>query len=175
MKHVWTVIGRADQQLLLTISGVQRSWLNRCFLGITSLGGVRFQILLSLLLLLIPTTRSAGLVYAFIQLIVTGSVQLLKRRVARHRPYQRFAQISPLRKEHDSSFPSGHTAAACASAMVIAVYLPEYALAGFLLASLVGYSRVYIGVHYPSDVMVGALIGLVLTKLLLLVFGGGSL
>lgn len=168
MKSVLSVIGRADQQLLLTISGMKRVWLNRCFLGITALGGVRFQVLLSLLLLLIPMTKSAGLVYALIQLIVTGSVQLLKRTVARHRPYQRLSQISPLRTEHDSSFPSGHTAAACASAMVIAVYLPAYALAGFMLAGLVGCSRVYIGVHYPSDVMVGGLIGLVLTKLLLL-------
>jgi len=59
-----------------------------------------------------------------------------------------------------SSFPSGHTASAFAFAAAVTPEIPHLALPLYALASAVGYSRVHTGVHYPSDVMGGAVLGL---------------
>ena len=58
------------------------------------------------------------------------------------------------------SFPSGHTASAFAFATAVTADLPQLALPLFGLATVVGYSRVHNGVHYPGDVMAGAVLGL---------------
>ena len=58
------------------------------------------------------------------------------------------------------SFPSGHTASAFAFAAAVTVDLPRLALPLYTLATAVGYSRVHTGVHYPSDVMAGTVLGL---------------
>ena len=59
-----------------------------------------------------------------------------------------------------SSFPSGHTASAFAFATVVTAGFPRLSLPLYALATAVGYSRVHMGVHYPSDVMGGAVLGL---------------
>jgi len=59
-----------------------------------------------------------------------------------------------------SSFPSGHTASAFAFATAVTADLPRLSLPLYALATAVGYSRVHTGVHYPSDVMGGAVLGL---------------
>lgn len=88
--------------------------------------------------------------------------KILKRTTSRPRPYQVKAQIrlgtAPL--DH-FSFPSGHTLHAVSLSIVVIAYYP--ALAPLLLpfAALVAVSRVILGLHYPSDVMAGALIGAV--------------
>ena len=71
---------------------------------------------------------------------------------------------SPLTSHHvpmptSDSFPSGHTAAAFAFASAVAVVWPRASVAPFVLAGAVGYSRVHTGVHYPSDVILGGLLG----------------
>ena len=60
------------------------------------------------------------------------------------------------------SFPSGHAAEAFAAATVLAALHPRLRVPAFVLAALVALSRVYLGVHYPADVIVGAALGLVL-------------
>ena len=57
------------------------------------------------------------------------------------------------------SFPSGHTAAACVMARVIAVLFPVCAPVAWVWAVLVGLSRIYLGVHYPTDVLAGCVLG----------------
>lgn len=59
-----------------------------------------------------------------------------------------------------SSFPSGHTASAFAFATAVTTDLPRLSLPLYALATAVGYSRVHTGVHYPSDVVSGAILGL---------------
>ena len=71
---------------------------------------------------------------------------------------------SPLTPHHvpmpsSDSFPSGHTAAAFAFATAVASVWPAASVAPFVLAGAVGYSRVHTGVHYPSDVVLGAALG----------------
>lgn len=66
------------------------------------------------------------------------------------------------RRPDDTSFPSGHTAAAFAGAWLLAAAYPEAAPALYLVAALVGLTRVYLGVHYPSDVVLGGLAGVAL-------------
>ena len=68
---------------------------------------------------------------------------------------------------HSRSFPSGHTATSFACATVIALLVPRTAPFVYTLALAIGYSRLYVGVHWPSDVLGGIVVG-VLTALLLL-------
>ena len=69
---------------------------------------------------------------------------------------------------HSHSFPSGHTATAFAGATVLSYLVPRAAPAFVLLAAAIAYSRLYVGVHFPLDVVGGAVIGIA-TALLLLV------
>jgi undecaprenyl-diphosphatase len=86
---------------------------------------------------------------------------LLKDAVHRPRPFVAHPEIHPLYAVHSSSFPAGHAATAFAGATVVAFLAPRAAPVLFLVAALIGYSRVYVGDHYPTDVLAGAVIGVV--------------
>jgi len=92
-------------------------------------------------------------------LLSTGFVHLIKRRVKRLRPV-RYTDVRFLvpRTEH-GSFPSGHTATTFALATVVGWFFPLCAAPLLALAAVIGYSRVYVGVHFLSDVTVAAAIG----------------
>jgi undecaprenyl-diphosphatase len=77
----------------------------------------------------------------------------------RERPFMAHPEIHPLYSVHSSSFPAGHAATAFAGATLLS-YLAVRATPAFVaLALAIGFSRVYVGVHYPSDVLAGAGIG----------------
>ncbi len=83
----------------------------------------------------------------------------LKDITDRTRPFVAHPQIDPLYVVHSSSFPAGHAATAFAGATLLSYVAPK-AMPGFLaLAVLIAYSRVYVGVHYPGDVIAGAIVG----------------
>jgi undecaprenyl-diphosphatase len=110
-------------------------------------GRLRLSILLSLLVALLLATVAAD--------------RVVKPLLHRPRPFvdsPREAVIGG--RPHDSSFPSGHTTNAFAAAYVLAALAAEPAVVWWGLAAAIGYSRVYLGVHYPLDVLGGALIGI---------------
>jgi undecaprenyl-diphosphatase len=85
-----------------------------------------------------------------------------KQLVHRHRPFEH--QIGPSERTH--SFPSGHSATSFAAATMLSAYAPRFRVAFYTLACLIAFSRLYNGVHYPTDVVAGALLGTVIALLL---------
>ncbi len=129
-------------------------------LGAAAAHGELF-IVLTLLLLLYKPTRKVGLVCATSLLLDLLTVNILiKPCVARIRPYDLSAALTALGAlQHDFSFPSGHTAVAFAFAAPISLLGQKAHLSALTLAAIVGLSRLYLGVHYPTDVLAGAVIG----------------
>lgn len=86
--------------------------------------------------------------------------QALKRGFRRHRPAQALADFESVITPSDQfSFPSGHTSGAFLVATVAAGLFPPLCWLLYLWASLVGASRVFLGVHFPTDIVAGALMG----------------
>lgn len=93
--------------------------------------------------------------------------RLGKSVVDRARPPVRYPKPEPLvAVPHDHSFPSGHAATSFACATILATAVPRLAVPLYLLAAAIGFSRVYVGVHYPLDVVGGAVLGVALATAL---------
>jgi undecaprenyl-diphosphatase len=91
------------------------------------------------------------------QLVAYG----LKQAIGRDRPPEDYPTPKPLvAAPHDGSFPSGHAATSFACATVLAYAAPRFAGWFYVLAAAIAWSRVYNGVHYPLDVLAGAVLGL---------------
>lgn len=86
---------------------------------------------------------------------------LLKNLFHRVRPYETFEAVKLLvAPQWDWSFPSGHSAAVFCAAVTAFLTLPRrYGVPALVLAAVISFSRLYVGVHYPSDVLCGALSG----------------
>jgi undecaprenyl-diphosphatase len=119
--------------------------------------------------LAVALVRRRVLPFALVALAVLaadGLAGLVKAAVGEKRP----AEPDPLVTiPHSHSFPSGHTATAFAGAMMLSYLVPRAAPAFFVLATAIAYSRLYVGVHFPLDVVGGAVIGLATALLLLAV------
>jgi undecaprenyl-diphosphatase len=98
--------------------------------------------------------------------IADASAGFLKVLVGENRPSEPDPLVSI---PHSHSFPSGHTATAVAGAVVLSVLAPRAAPLFVLLAAGVAYSRLYVGAHFPLDVVGGAVLGAATALLLLAV------
>ena len=85
----------------------------------------------------------------------------LKMTVKRKRPYESYPEIENLSTVGSYSFPSGHTSLTFATATALSISFPKWYIIvpSYTFASAVGYSRLHLGVHYPSDVLFGAILG----------------
>ncbi|MGN0335754.1 MAG: phosphatase PAP2 family protein [Lachnospiraceae bacterium] len=133
---------------------------------ITSLGNAgMIWIAATLLLLISKKTRRVGCMSA---LALIGSLlinnMLIKVLVARPRPFVRLEELVILiPKPSEYSFPSGHTASSFAAGVVFFRNLPrKWGIPALILAFLIGLTRMYVGVHYPTDVLAGMITGTLL-------------
>ena len=153
-------LAQLDAQLLILIhDAFHNEPLHTFWRGISFLGDLGwFWIFTALILTLNTKTRSIGLAaIAALALSTFISNVILKNAIMRPRPFEALPGLLPLiTHASGSSFPSGHTTAAFACAFVYWRLLPKFiGLPAILLAVLIAFSRLYLGVHYPLDVLGG--------------------
>ena len=128
-------------------------------------GGI-FWIACAVILLCIPKTRKTGLGMGFA--LIMGLIVCyvtLKPLVGRIRPYdfqEQLGVVIPLLTErmHDYSFPSGHTIASFEAATVLLINNKKLGIPAMILAVLIAFSRLYLYVHYPTDVIFSVFAGI---------------
>lgn len=160
LQNLWLI----DQQILLWIqNNLRNDWLNVFMVIMTRLGDMgMIWLIIDVVLVLYPNTRKAG-IFALIALVFTVFINdlILKNLIARSRPFDVIdGLVCLIDKPSSYSFPSGHAASSFAVAMILFLYLPKNeGFIALVLAFLIAFSRMYIGVHYGSDVFGGALLG----------------
>lgn len=128
----------------------------------TYLGGLVFIISLTAIMVLFGkgNIRYIGMQMAFSLIISQGITYSLKSLIARERPYNVLDNLHTFGfVMKDYCFPSGHSSASFTVAVIIALNVPSLAILVLLMAALVAMSRMYVGVHYPTDVIAGIIIG----------------
>jgi len=151
-----------DQMILLFIQdSIRCDWLTDIIRAITLMGdnGLIWLVLL-LLLLIYPKTRKLGMVAGLSFLLCVGVAEVIKNLVMRPRPFLDIAELVLLVKPPQSySFPSVHTVSSFSVAWILLWSRERKAIryAVFAFALLMAFSRLYVGVHYPSDVLTGML------------------
>jgi undecaprenyl-diphosphatase len=124
-------------------------------------------LVLGLLAVAVRRSRAPGFAQLALAIGLAGLVNdhLVKPLAARDRPFVGQADVRVLGVRPDThSFTSGHAALAAAGAAGLSAMWPAARTFAWILAALVAVSRVYVGVHYPSDVIVGFLIGLMVAR-----------
>ncbi len=160
-----SIVQIIDENILIWIeNNIRIDVLNPIIKAFTSLGNMGLiWIIVAIILLCNKSTRKIG-VYTtlaiFFSIIATNLT--LKLIIQRPRPYVTMNNFIPLLYSSDpNSFPSGHTSTAFAAGIVWLKLISVKSLKAVAVvqALLMGLSRMYVGVHYPSDVLMGALVG----------------
>ncbi len=141
-------------------------WLDKIFTVITRLGdeGI-IWIALAILLLCFKKTRKIGITMG-LGLIITTILgnEILKKIVERPRPFDTPGAMLDgdsllVPRPGQYSFPSGHTGSSFASAVAIVLYDRKIGIPALILAALIAFSRLYVYVHFPTDVIAGTVLG----------------
>jgi undecaprenyl-diphosphatase len=162
-ERLWRRAGELDLSLCLLFNrGVRRSAIQRLFAAISRLGnGVLWYALMAAL----PLSHGAAGLTSALHMAAVGMVgvllyRLMKMRFNRERPFVHHPQIRLGTMPLDRfSFPSGHTLHAVAFTWVALHHHPSLSLVLIPFTLLVATSRMVLGLHYPSDVVIGALVG----------------
>lgn len=156
-----------QQQLEFAILNMIAGWhtplLDRVLPIISSFGhaGIGWAVL-AFLLFCFPKTRRAGLTMglALVFCLLLGTM-LLKPLVARPRPFTYFPDLLLLvTPPSDFSFPSGHTFAGFSASTALYLYHRKAGVLAYLLAITIAFSRLYLYVHFPTDILAGIILGL---------------
>ena len=164
MQYIAQNFLQIEFQILDWIAGLRTEWLDTLIPILSAFGndGIGW-IIVAVVLTCIPKYRKAGLTMglALIFCLLIGNMTL-KPLIARPRPYSYFPEmtllIAPL---SDFSFPSGHTFASFASATALYLHHKRLGIAAYILAAVIAFTRLYLYVHFPSDVLAGLLLGIV--------------
>lgn len=139
-----------------------RRYIEKCFATISRLGNGVFWYGLMIIVPILDSANGiiASLHMATVALACLALYKFLKGRLVRQRPYLKWNNIRCGTAPLDLySFPSGHTLHAVAFTVVALAYYPILTPLLVSMSLLIALSRVILGLHYPSDVLVGALIG----------------
>lgn len=149
---------------LFNLRGYHPLWLDRVMWGFTQIGNGAAGILLGIILYF-AGNRPLAVVLLLGILTLWLAVELVKAIVERSRPYLTLENARIIGwRERGLSFPSGHTSQAFFMATLFAHYLEVGPLIGgmiYFVAVIVGVTRVYVGAHYPRDVLAGGILGTV--------------
>lgn len=153
------LLNELDHRILLAARDLP-SWLLSLFHLFTVIGA-GWGMFALVPFLIKPTTRHATVALIGAILLTSGAGNVIKTLVGRIRPCDALGWCSPLRGESPGgwSFPSGHAAGSFAFAAFILLCAPRYAPLALMYALLVASSRFVLGVHYPTDVFGGAILG----------------
>ena len=155
-----TAISRWEGDGLLLVQSMRNPVLDRVMNFASFVSGSSSWTVICLVAFVVPILQPLSLALAVA--VVTGTLlsQGTKRSIQRPRPRLVIPQLSPMGRDPDPfSFPSGHTTATFSGATVLSL-LPGMGLFLILFACVVGFSRIYKGVHFPLDVLAGALLGI---------------
>ena len=161
-------IQRFDLALILYISQLNgRRISDRLFYLVSKIGDGHLYVLIGIFLMFASVQGSIKILYAG---LLAFAIELpvyfiVKKYVKRKRPFEQIENFRKLIVPPDKySFPSGHTAAAFVMASVFSFVFPIFSALLYFLASLIGFSRLYLRVHYPTDILAGCLLGILSAK-----------
>ena len=151
----------ADRQAFLSLNSMHDPILTDLFWTITVLGSLEFGLIwFGGLWLMRRSDLAAYVIIAIVMEIII--ITFMKETILRPRPYDAMVDVGWLYRQDSWSFPSGHAAGAFALCTVIGLKVRRVLPLMAAIALVVAFSRVYIGVHYPLDVMAGSLIGILI-------------
>ena len=152
-------------EILYAINNLHNPILDTIMIAITSLGNAGLMwIAIAIGLLCAKKTRKCGvlmLVSLVLGLILGNGI--LKNLIARERPCWIDENIKLLiPNPHDFSFPSGHTLASFEAAVMIYLHNKKWGIISLIVATLIAFSRMYLFVHFPTDILAGMILGTVI-------------
>ncbi len=160
MRAAMDALKSLDIQILFFLQSLRHPWLDIVFAILTELGSYLFAFSIGLVFLLFPShARKKAAAEIWLGTFLSFSVTMvLKHFFAVLRPY-RVLDIQLVVASEGYALPSGHSSMAFAAACVLSANFPSCRYLWYALAFAVAISRVYLGVHYPSDCVLGGLIG----------------